>query len=113
MTTNESPKVTRSTASAFANLGYEVLPFKGTEENVVAHVPKTVRLTVTASPPKGIEATIALSERLSALGYQVSPHLSAKMIRDKVQLGEFIQRFNAAGIDSIFVIGGDAEEPVS
>jgi len=28
-----------------------------------------------------------------------------------VQLGEFIQRFNAAGIDSIFVIGGDAEEP--
>jgi methylenetetrahydrofolate reductase (NADPH) len=111
MTTEESPRTNLSTARAFSNLGYEVLPFKGTEENVVAHVPKTVRLTVTASPPKGIEATIALAERLATLGYQVSPHLSAKMIRDKVQLGEFIQRFTAAGIDSIFVIGGDAEEP--
>lgn len=100
-----------SVADAIAHLGYEVLPFKGTEENVLAQVPKTVRLTVTASPPKGIEATIALSERLAAAGYQVSPHLSAKMIRDKVQLGEFVQRLGSVGIDSVFVIGGDAEEP--
>jgi methylenetetrahydrofolate reductase (NADPH) len=100
-----------SVAAAVAHLGYEVLPFKGTEENVLAHVPKSVRLTVTASPPKGIEATIALAERLAADGYEVSPHLSAKMIRDKVQLGEFLQRMNAVGIDSAFVIGGDAEEP--
>lgn len=111
MTTEESPKTSLSTAFAVSNLGYEVLPFKGTEEKVAAYVPKTVRLTVTASPPKGIEATIALAERLAALGYKVSPHLSAKMIRDKVQLGEFVQRFDAAGIDSLFVIGGDAEEP--
>ncbi|HEY5266308.1 MAG TPA: methylenetetrahydrofolate reductase [Acidimicrobiales bacterium] len=75
-------------------------------------MPKTVRLTVTASPSKGIEETIALSERLAALGYQVSPHLSAKMIRDKTQLGELIQRFDAARIDTVFVIGGDVKEPV-
>lgn len=111
MTAEESPRTSISTAFAVSNLGYEVLPFKGTEEKVVAFVPKTVRLTVTASPPKGIEATIALAERLAVLGYQVSPHLSAKMIRDQVQLGEFVQRFDAVGIDSIFVIGGDAEEP--
>jgi len=100
-----------SIAAAVADLGYEVLPFKGTEENVLAHVPKSVRLTVTASPPKGIEATIALAERLATAGYEVSPHLSAKMIRDKVQLGEFVQRLTAVGIDTVFVIGGDAEEP--
>ncbi|CAN5227741.1 methylenetetrahydrofolate reductase [soil metagenome] len=92
-------------------MGYEVLPFKGTEENVAAHVPISVRLTVTASPPKGIEATIALAEKFASRGYKVSPHLSAKMIRDKVQLGEFVQRLTAVGIDSVFVIGGDAEEP--
>jgi methylenetetrahydrofolate reductase (NADPH) len=101
----------RSTALAVQNLGYEVLPFKGTEDNVVRYVPKSVRLTVTASPPKGIEATIALAERFATLGYQVAPHLSAKMIRDKVQLGEFVDRLKAVGIDSVFVVGGDAEEP--
>ena len=100
-----------TTASAFANLGYEVLPFKGTEESVLANVPKTVRLSVTASPPKGIEATIALSERLATHGYRVTPHLSAKMISSKTQLTEFVQRLTAVGIDSIFVVGGDAEEP--
>ncbi len=106
---SEPSKIT--TASAFANLGFEVLPFKGTEESVLANIPKTVRLSVTASPPKGIEATIALSEKLAAHGYRVTPHLSAKMITDTAQLTEFIQRFNAVGIDSIFVVGGDAEVP--
>jgi methylenetetrahydrofolate reductase (NADPH) len=106
--TNSSP---RSTATAIANLGFEVLPFKGTEENVVKYVPTSVRLSVTASPPKGIEATIALSESLATKGFRVTPHLSAKMIRDEVQLGEFVQRFKAVGINSVFVVGGDAEEP--
>jgi methylenetetrahydrofolate reductase (NADPH) len=94
-----------------SNMGYEVLPFKKTEENVVQFIPKSVRLTVTASPPKGIEATIALAERLAGHGYSVAPHLSAKMIRDSVQLGEFVQRLTAVGIDSVFVVGGDAETP--
>jgi methylenetetrahydrofolate reductase (NADPH) len=94
-----------------SHLGFEVLPFKGTEENVLSNVPKAVRLTVTASPPKGIGATIDLAERLAKHGYSVAPHLSAKMIRDEVQLGDFVQRLGAAGIDSVFVIGGDAEEP--
>lgn len=100
-----------TTASAFASLGMEVLPFKGTEESVLANIPTTVRLSVTASPPKGIEATIALSEKLAAHGYRVTPHLSAKMISGKAQLTEFVQRLTAVGIDSIFVVGGDAEEP--
>jgi methylenetetrahydrofolate reductase (NADPH) len=111
MTSETSPSAPASTARAVAHLGYEVLPFKGTEDNVLAHVPTTVRLTVTASPPKGIEATIALAEKLAIAGYEVSPHLSAKMIRDKVQLGEFVDRLTAVGIDTVFVVGGDAEEP--
>ncbi|WP_233255644.1 methylenetetrahydrofolate reductase [Naasia lichenicola] len=101
----------RTLNGVLSNMGYEVLPFKATEDNVVKFVPKSVRLTVTASPPKGIEATIALAEKFAGHGYSVAPHLSAKMIRDKVQLGEFVQRLKAVGIDSVFVVGGDAEEP--
>lgn len=111
MSSEASPIARASVAHAISHLGYEVLPFTGTEENVVAHVPTSVRLTVTASPPRGIEATIALAERLAIAGYEVSPHLSAKMIRDEVQLREFVQRLTEAGIDTVFVIGGDAEEP--
>ena len=111
MTTEKSPQAKRTTANAIATLGFEVLPFKGTEESVLANLPKTVSLAVTASPPKGIEATIALSERLATHGYRVTPHLSAKMISGKAQLTEFVQRLAAVGIDSIFVVGGDAEVP--
>ena len=35
---------------AFEHLGYEVTPFKKTEEQVLENVPTDVRLTVTASP---------------------------------------------------------------
>ena len=38
------------------------------------HVPAGRAVTVTASPSKGLEATLALSERLAARGYDVVPH---------------------------------------
>lgn len=97
-------------AQVFSNLGYEVLPFKNTLENVQKWVPKTTRLTVTASPPKGIEATVALTERLASAGYEVAPHLSARMITDKAQLTDIIDRMKVAGVRSVFVIGGDAKD---
>ena len=36
--------------SVFEKFGYEVIPLKKTEEQVLENVPKHVRLTVTASP---------------------------------------------------------------
>ncbi len=44
---------------------YEVIPLQGVEEAVVEHVPKDVKLTVTASPKKGIETTLEFAERLT------------------------------------------------
>jgi methylenetetrahydrofolate reductase (NADPH) len=99
-----------SLREAVATMGFEVLPFKGTAEKVLAHVPRDVRLTVTASPPKGIDATIDLTVRLAGEGYTVAPHLSARMIRDDEQLGAIVERLRAAGVDSVFVVGGDADQ---
>jgi methylenetetrahydrofolate reductase (NADPH) len=102
---------TRSRMSGvFRNLGYEVLPFKGTEENVVKFVPKDMRLTVTASPPRGINATIALVEKLAGYGYTVAPHLSARMIAGDEELAAIVTRLRAAGVTSVFVVGGDAKD---
>jgi methylenetetrahydrofolate reductase (NADPH) len=90
---------------------YEILPFDGIEEQVVAHVPHTVTVTVTASPSRGLEATLAVSERLTGAGYQVVPHLSARLVRDAAHLDEIVARLQQAGIHEAFVPAGDATEP--
>jgi methylenetetrahydrofolate reductase (NADPH) len=90
---------------------YEVLPTDDVEERVLAIVPREVTITVTASPRRGIEATIDLAERLGRQGYQVVPHISARLIRDDAHLREVLARVAAIGRREIFVIAGDAKEP--
>ena len=59
---------------------YEVLPTASTEDKVLAHLPRDVTVTVTASPGKGLAATLDLTERLAGHGYTVVPHLAARMV---------------------------------
>jgi methylenetetrahydrofolate reductase (NADPH) len=98
-------------AGALRRVSYEVLPLKGTEEAVVGHVPRDVPLTVSTSHVKGPEPTVDLAVRLTGHGFSVSPHLAARQIRDAAHLSDLVGRLRDAGIDSVFVIGGDAPEP--
>jgi len=97
--------------AAVADLGFEVLPFKGTAEKVIQFVPTNTPLTVTASPAKGIDATIELSETLKKAGYHVAPHLSARMIKDRAKLKEIVSHLKSLDINSAFIVGGDQENP--
>jgi methylenetetrahydrofolate reductase (NADPH) len=90
---------------------YEVLPLDGVADAVQAHVPAAVKITVTASPSKGLEATLQTAERLVARGYTVVPHLSARLVRDRRHLEEIMLRLRAGGIREVFVIAGDARQP--
>ena len=90
---------------------YEVLPTDGAAELVAAHVPHEVTITVTASPRRGMPATIHLAVRLARLGYHAVPHLSARMIRDRHELGQILEAVKGAGITEVFVVAGDAREP--
>jgi methylenetetrahydrofolate reductase (NADPH) len=90
---------------------YEVIPLPGIEDGVAEHVPKHVKVTVTASPKKGIEPTLKLAERLSGEGFEVAPHLSARLIRDRAQLAEILARLYEADVWDVFVVAGDAPEP--
>ena len=90
---------------------YEVLPTDDVEERVLATVPREVTITVTASPRRGIDATVSLAERLAGHGYQVVPHISARLISDEAHLREVLERVNALGRHEIFVVAGDAKEP--
>lgn len=92
---------------ALSRVGFEVIPFNGTEETVLAEVPLTVPLTVTASPTKGQDATVDLAVALAGRGYAVAPHLSARLVRDREHLANIVERCRAAGITGVFVIGGD------
>jgi methylenetetrahydrofolate reductase (NADPH) len=98
-------------AEALVRPRYELIPLAGIEETVLEHVPREVTLTVTTSPKKGLEPTLALAERFRRHGYAVVPHLAARHVVDTAHLAEIAARMRAAGVDDVLVMAGDAEEP--
>lgn len=89
---------------------FEILPTPSIEEKVRDAVPTSRQLTVTASPTKGLEDTLALTERLVSVGYDVVPHLAARMVAGRSELEEIVARLRAIGTTSVFVPGGDSQE---
>ena len=98
-------------ADMLTSARYEVLPTPSIEEKVLEHLPLDRTVTVTASPAKGIEATLALAERLARHGYATVPHLAARMVSGRGELAEIAARMQAAGVRTVFVPGGDQDPP--
>ena len=101
----------RQAAPLLHRARYEVLPTRSAEESVLGHLPTDVTVTVTASPTKGLEPTLALTERLAGAGFRVVPHLSARLVRDAAHLTDIVARLTAAGVTDVFVPAGDADPP--
>lgn len=97
-------------AGVLAAPTFELVPLKRAIE-AAAHLPPGANVAVTASPAKGIEATVALTEQLQAAGFRAVPHLSARMIRDRAHLRDLIAWLEGVGADRAFVVGGDEKEP--
>jgi methylenetetrahydrofolate reductase (NADPH) len=97
-------------ARALAAPTFELIPLKNAIDRAAA-LPPGATVSVTTSPSKGIEATVALSEQLQAHGFRAVPHVSARMIRDRAHLADMIAWLEGAGVDRAFVVGGDAKEP--
>ncbi len=93
------------------NPRYEVFPASSVEEAVAEWVPAGMTVTVTASPAKGLDATLDLAERLAARGYRVVPHVSARLVADDAHLAEIVARLLACGVEDVFVPAGDADPP--
>jgi methylenetetrahydrofolate reductase (NADPH) len=90
---------------------YEVFPLPGIEDEVAEHVPTEVTMTVTSSPKRGIDATLDLSEALARRGFDVVPHLAARLVADEAHLREILDRLQEIGVREVLVIGGDLERP--
>lgn len=89
---------------------FEVVPV-GSVLDRVRELPKVVTLTVTCSPRKGIDATLGVAEALRAEGRPVVPHVAARLVRDRAHLGAILRRLRDAGIEDVFVVGGDSPQP--
>ena len=106
-------RTSETTVRLLGNARFEVLPTATIEDKLLEHVPVERTITVTASPGKGLEPTLALAERLTGHGYAAVPHLAARMVRDQDELAEICARLTGQGITRIFVPGGDADPPGS
>ena len=85
---------------------YELVP-TGSATSAAEAVPPGGVVTITASPRRGVDATVGLAVDLSGMNLNVVPHLAARLVRDRRHLEELAQRLADAGITELFVIGGD------
>ena len=98
-------------ADMLTSARFEVLPTASVEEKILEHLPRGRTVTVTASPAKGIEPTLALTERLAKHGYAAVPHLAARMVSGRDELSDICARMSEAGVRTVFVPGGDQDPP--
>ena len=92
------------------NSVFEVIPMKSAAEKAMA-LPSGATVSVTASPAKGMQATADLAEELAQAGFRVVPHLSARLIKSMTELESLVERLTGFGVDRVFVVGGDADDP--
>ncbi len=88
---------------------FELLPFRSTIEQI-EFLPNAAKVTITASPAKGIEPTLEYATVLAQRRVEVVPHIAARSIGDRAHLSQVLDTLAAADIRRIFVIGGDARE---
>lgn len=99
-------------ASAVAEgISFELIPIKNLEHQLPL-LPAGTRVSVTCSPAKGVDVTVAMSARLQGLGLWATPHVAARMVRDHAHLAELVAVSTSAGLREWFVVGGDAEHPI-
>jgi methylenetetrahydrofolate reductase (NADH) len=94
-----------------ANVRYEVLPF-GSVDDPVGALRSPLTLTVTCSPRHGMDSALDVACRLRAMGHVVVVHLAARMVKGPEHLDVLLGRMAAAGIADLFLVGGDAPEPL-
>ncbi|MCY4193180.1 MAG: methylenetetrahydrofolate reductase [bacterium] len=92
------------------NAVFEIIPLSSAAEAIDA-LPANSRVSVTASAAKGQTATLELAEELIRRGHRVTPHFSARLMRDRGQVKDLAEWTRDNGVATAFIIGGDTTEP--
>jgi methylenetetrahydrofolate reductase (NADPH) len=88
-----------------------VFPVAGIVEEVVAHVPTEIKVAVTSSPTRGVDATLQLCRELTSVGFSVAPHLAARLVMDEQHLRNILDELDAIGVRDVFAVAGDVDVP--
>jgi methylenetetrahydrofolate reductase (NADPH) len=97
-------------ARLLADARFELMPFQSFDGEL-EELPEMAEIAVTTSPQLGIETTIEQSVAAAAAGYRVVPHIAARYVEGPQQLRWIIDSLDEAGIEDVFVPGGDREDP--
>ncbi len=98
-----------SNLNSFLNRAdFEIVPLKGAIDLVAPLSPGST-VSVTASPSKGMDATVELAIRLQDAGFRAVPHISARSVENRKGLASIIKRLDGAGVTQVFVTGGDGD----
>lgn len=90
---------------------FEVLPFPRSVEEA-SQLPEKVRLTITCSPKHGPDRSVEMAAQLREMGHRVTVHVAARMVTDRAHLDRIMAAMAQAGVDDLFLIGGDADPPL-
>ncbi len=106
----EPPEHRSARAAVIEASSFEVIPLRSLDAAVEA-LPDGSRVSVTASPAKGLAATQEITEQLNAAGHAAVPHLSARLVRDRTHTRALAAWLRSTQIEEIFLVGGDVAEP--
>lgn len=107
-TPTPSPTTRQAIIDLLTDPLFEMIPLSNALAQA-GHLPPGARISVTASPNKTLDDSLDLAAELSGQGFNVTPHLSARMVESHDHLRHLLQRIDHIGLDRAFVVGGDGE----
>ncbi|MCW1917750.1 methylenetetrahydrofolate reductase [Rhodobacter sp. KR11] len=96
--------------------GYSIEVMPRTAEKVEdfrAILPKGTRVYIAHIDGTPIEDMVATARRIAGEGFDVMPHMPARIIKDKATLADWIARYQGeAGVKQALLLGGGIPQPV-
>ena len=93
------------------SLYFEVIPMKGFEEKLDV-LKAGDRVGITCSPKQGLQVTLDTVSKLTGRGFSLTPHIAARQVKSQQHLRDIVAQLTDSGITSIFVPGGDLDQPM-
>ncbi|MCY3805483.1 MAG: methylenetetrahydrofolate reductase [bacterium] len=89
---------------------FEIIPLRSLDD-ALGDLPAGSWVSVTASPAKGLDTTLEITEKLLAAGHRAVPHISARLVRDPAHTRAIASWLRATEVGEIFLVAGDVTEP--
>lgn len=96
-------------SAARGGLSYEVYPSDRIVDDVVAHLPRGSKVSVTVSPARGIDPTRKVAVDLAEAGFRVTAHLAARMFRAAAEAADHAVALQQSGVASALLLAGDMD----